>query len=596
MTCRVVTLLIAMLSGVMVYAQSNDPIDPQAGSTAGQTSTIRVEPMERTPTYRVSVVSRTTPAVNYRAKSGTTSVKFQGTDLMPGAEGNAKVEGKSGRLGIEATLKRMQPASRFGPEYLTYVLWAITPQGRANNLGEIIVDKNGNAHTTVSSDLQAFGMVITAEPYFAVTRPSNLVVAENVIDKNTKGWALPIDAKFDALQRGEYTVDIPVAQLPSITAKPNTPIELLEARNAVAIAKAAGADRYASDTLAKAQDFLNRGEQYLQDKQNEKAIATVARGATQQAEDARLLTIQKKRQEQIAAEREAQRRSVEEARANAEAANTQARDAEQRRLAAEQAQEQARQEAERARLERQQADAARQAALQQQQQLQMQAQQAEQGRREAERQREELRSRLQQQLNTVLETRQTARGLIVNMSDVLFDTNKATLKPGAKVRLAKVAGIIMAYPDLHLQIEGFTDSTGTPEYNQSLSERRAATVRDYLISQGVPLNNVMARGYGQADPVASNATAQGRQLNRRVDLVVSGEAIGVNTAPSSPGAESAGTTGTSGVNSGVGPATGSSNTGSGGTSGSAAAAGASGVSGQQPTEGQSVGAPVQPPQ
>jgi outer membrane protein OmpA-like peptidoglycan-associated protein len=169
---------------------------------------------------------------------------------------------------------------------------------------------------------------------------------------------------------------------------------------------------------------------------------------------------------------------------------------------------------------------------------------------QAQQQAEQQRQRLLAQLNQVLQTRDTARGLIVNMSDVLFDLNKATLRPGAKLRLAKVAGIILAYPDLKLQVDGFTDSTGTPEYNQELSEKRAQSVRDFLVSQGVSMDNVVTRGFGPSNPVASNATASGRQMNRRVELVVSGTAIGTTLAPGgggTPGTSSVGTMGATGA-------------------------------------------------
>jgi len=212
--------------------------------------------------------------------------------------------------------------------------------------------------------------------------------------------------------------------------------------------------------------------------------------------------------------------------------------AEQARQQAEQARQDALEAARQAAEQRQQAELARQQALAQQQQLaqqaeqaRQQAQQAEQARLAAERQAQETRDRLMQQLNSVLQTRNTARGLIVNMNDVLFDLNKATLKPGARLSLAKVAGILMAYPDLKVQVEGFTDSTGTEEYNQQLSEERARTVRTFLTAQGVPQDNITSQGYGESEPIATNDTAAGRQLNRRVELVVSGNAIGQNQVP-----------------------------------------------------------------
>ena len=250
----------------------------------------------------MTVVERTTQAVDYRDRGGTTQVDFKGTSLMPEVDGNAKVTGHTGRLAIDATLHHLAPPRGFGPEYLTYVLWAITPEGRPLNMGEIRPNDDGNSRLQVTSGLQEFGMIVTAEPYFAVTRPSNLVVAENIVRQDTAGGIHPISAKFDLLQKGQYTVNIPADQLPATTADRKTPLELLEAQNAIAIAQAAGADQYAADTLGKAKAYLVQGQNYLKQKQNITPIGAVARAATQAAEDARLLTLQKKQEEQTAAE------------------------------------------------------------------------------------------------------------------------------------------------------------------------------------------------------------------------------------------------------------------------------------------------------
>jgi outer membrane protein OmpA-like peptidoglycan-associated protein len=525
-----------------------------------QQQTPPVQPTDKTPTYRVTVIERTTKAVNYRHKGGATKVDFQGTDLMPNARGEARVEGKAGRLDIDAKFSGLRPARSIGPEYLTYVLWAITPEGRPLNLGELQLDGNGGK-LHVTTDLQAFGMFVTAEPYFAVTRPSNLLVLENVVRPDTVGGEQPIDAKFDLLERGEYTIDVPAAQLPATNADPNTPLNLLEARNAVAIARAAGAEQYASDSLQKAQEFLQQAEDYYQRKQAKTPIGTVARAAVQTAEDARVLTIRKRQTEradaerkaaeereqqaqseaQAAAEREQQARSEveveaqrrQQAESERQAAEQAKTEAEQSKQQAEQSKQQAEEAAQRAAQEREQAETAKAEAQAQQQQLQTEAerarqaaQQAEQARQQSEQQHQQMRAQLAQQLNQVLETKETARGVVANMSDVLFDTGKASLKPSARERLAKVAGIILAYPDLKLQVEGHTDNVGSDEYNQRLSERRAANVRDYLVTQGVPLNNVIARGLGKLQPIASNTTPGGRKMNRRVELVVTGAAIG----------------------------------------------------------------------
>jgi outer membrane protein OmpA-like peptidoglycan-associated protein len=493
---------------------------------AAQQDSSVVEPMDKTPVFRVNVVSRTTRAVNYRHRGGSTTVDFKGTDLMPQASGKAKVDSKAGRLEIGADFSHLESAGKFGAQYLTYVLWAVTPEGRSVNLGEVVPNSDGKTSLDVTTDLQAFGLIVTAEPYFAVTHPSNLVAVENILRMETKGFEEAIDAKFDMLEGGQYTIDVPAAQLPSSTATPGTPLDLLEARNAVAIAKAAGADQYAADSLAKAQDFLDRAEDYLKRKQGRTPIGTAARGATQMAEDARVLTLERKEQDRIAAER----RAIEERRAKAEADAKAAAEAEAAAKAQsdEDARKRAQAEAARAQAEREQAeaDAARAAALAEQQRAQAEAERQRRAAEEAIRQKEEMRARLLKQLNQVLETKDTERGLVVSMPDVLFDSGQYTLKPAARERLARISGIVLAYPDLKLQIEGYTDSIGTDEFNQKLSEKRAASVRDYLIDANVPVDNISAHGLGKANPIADNKTAAGRKLNRRVEMIVSGDVIG----------------------------------------------------------------------
>ena len=431
-------------------------------------------------------------------------------------------------------------------------MWAITPEGRAQNLGELPM-KDDHAQLDVTTDLQTFGMIVTAEPYFSVTQPSDVVVVENRVLPETKGQVEEVTAKYELLPRGQYVKVESNRTLAPLTeeerhGKRKVPLDLLEARNAVRLAQAAEADKYAADSMAKAQASLDRAEDYFDRKQG-KPIGTAAREAAQAAEDARVIALRRREQESIAAQQAQERQRTEEARARATAAEAQQQQeaeqrarAEQDRVAAEQARQQAesaQQQAEQARQAalqaQQQAEQQRLAAEQQAQQAQQQAQQAQLQTQQAEQQREELRQRLQQQLNSILQTRDSARGLIVNMSDVLFDLNKYTLKPGAREKLAKVSGILLAYPDLKVQVEGYTDSSGTTEYNQRLSEQRAMTVRDYLVGQGINLNNVTAQGFGPNDPVASNTTAEGRQQNRRVQMVVSGEPIGnVASAQSQP--------------------------------------------------------------
>jgi outer membrane protein OmpA-like peptidoglycan-associated protein len=548
-----VALVLVALSAV-IFAQDNSapplyPDSPHPTQTpapeqdaAPQEMNQNTEQNDQVPVFRVNVYARTTRAVNYRHRGGSTTVDFRGTELMPEVGGHAKVDGKAGRLAISVELTHMQPATHFGGQYLTYVLWAITPEGRAVNLGEVLPGDNGKDKIDVTTDLQAFGLIVTAEPYYAVTHPSNKVVAENILRQETKGFEEPIDAKFDVLEGAQYTIDVPAEQLPSSQADARVPLDLLEARNAVAIAKAAGAKQYASDSLAKAEDMLQRAEDYLQRKQGRTPIGTAARGATQMAEDARVLTLRRIEQEKLAAERRARQEAQERAEATAQAAQERATQAQaqsdedaRRRAEAEQAQAEAQRQQAAAMAQQQQAQADAEAARVAADAAARQTQEAERQRQDAVRQKEDMRARLLAQLNQVLQTRDTARGLIVSMPDVLFDFNKYTLKPEARERLARVSGIVLAYPDLKLQIEGYTDAIGSDEYNQTLSEKRAEAVRDYLISSGVSMNNVAAQGMGKADPVADNSTAAGRKLNRRVEMIVSGDVIGTQLTPGASG-------------------------------------------------------------
>jgi outer membrane protein OmpA-like peptidoglycan-associated protein len=416
---------------------------------------------------------------------------------------------------------------------------AITPEGRANNLGEIVLDE-GKSELRVTTGLQAFGLIITAEPYFAVTQPSDLVVAQNIVRKDTKGREEVIDVRYELLPRGLYASQVEPLRDVVYGIDTKAPLDLFEARNAVRIARSAKADTYATSSFAKAEQDLKQAEDYYRRKQGRSPIGTVAREAVQTAEEARVMSL--KRQEEERVEKEKQAAAAREAQAQAEAeaqtkrreqAETERASAEQAKAAAELAKQQADLAAQKAAQEKQDADAARAAALAQQQALaaenektRAQAEESERGRQKAEAEKAEMRARLLQQLNSVLVTRDTARGLIATMPDVLFETNSFSLRPAARERLAKVAGIPLAYPDLRLEVDGHTDSVGSDAYNQQLSEKRAASVRDDLAQQAIPISSVVVMGFGKTQPVASNATASGRQQNRRVELVVSGEVIG----------------------------------------------------------------------
>lgn len=457
--------------------------------------------------YQVKVVQRDLDAVNYLHRSGSTHIAFQGTALLPAAKGEAKVTSERGGITIDAEFKGLTPANGFGPEYLTYVLWAISPDGRPQNLGEVLpAGTKNNIHVTTA--LQSFGMIVTAEPYFSVTNPSDVVVLQNVIiNDQTTGVLEKVNAHYTLLPRGLYAfTDGSKTISDPITRNEKSPLEFYEAENAIRIAKATGADKYAADIMREAaQDLRNASDIDANKHGDRKMEITFARQAVQRAEDARISTL---------------RKQADERQLNAELAKQQAQaDAQQSQMQAQQAQL----ETERAQAAKAQADAERARAEAAAAEARANAAQANKSADDANAIREKLRS----QLNSVLATSESARGLIVNMSDVLFDTGKYTLKTDTKVSLAKVAGILQAYPGLKLQVEGYTDSVGSDELNQKLSENRAGAVQDFLVSQGVPATNISATGYGKTHPVADNSTAQGRAQNRRVNLVVSGDAIGV---------------------------------------------------------------------
>ena len=503
-------------------------------------------PTDSTPIFRVTVVERTTNAVSYRHRSGWTKVDLHGTALAPDATGHADVNSRQGYIEVKTEMHKLLPASQYGPEFLTYVLWAITPEGRSKNLGEVVLG-GGNSHLDVTTDLQAFALIVTAEPYFGVSQPSDVVVMENVVREDTVGKVEQTSVKYDLLQRGTYVMTGTPGRFHAVKTNKTAPLELLEAENAVQIAQVANADQYAADTYASADNLLKQAEAYQARKAGSKPVIMTSREAVQNAETARLLSLKRQedariaREKQAAADREAAARAAadeaarQKAIADAQAAESARQAAEEARKAAEDraAAEAARAQQQAAQLQAEQAKLSAQEQQQLADQARLQAQQAEQKAQEADRLRaqseqaqQQLRQQLLQQFNLILDTRDTTRGLIVNMSDVLFDFNKYTLRPAAREKLAKISGIILSHPGLVLEVDGYTDSVGSEEYNRKLSEERAGGVRSYLIGEGISPDNVAAKGFGKDNPVASNDNAAGRQKNRRVEMVVSGDIIG----------------------------------------------------------------------
>jgi outer membrane protein OmpA-like peptidoglycan-associated protein len=524
--------------------------------TTSQTS-LTVEPMSPTPTFRVNVISRSVQAVNYRHRSGATKLDFAGTNLMTLANGEAQVNSKRGAIEIEAEFGNLEKPTTFGNEYLTYILWAISPEGRAVNLGEVLLGGNHRSKLHVTTDLQAFALIVTAEPYYAVRQPSNVVVLENVVREDTKGTSEAVNAKYELMERGGY---IPTGyKFDPVVLNAKLPLEFFEARNALRIAQSEGSEQYAGESYQHAVQLMNHADEYATRKHvDKKPLIAVSREAVQTAEDARAIAVKKMDEVRLANERQdssdAQAKSQEQAddatrqkeQAQSDTAKAQAAkaQAESDAINAQAARAQAESDATRARTDAADAQAATAkarsdmadsqassaAALSATQadadRSRLAAQQAQLSAQQAETEKAAMRTKLSDQLNKILQTRDSARGLIVSMSDVLFDTGKYSLKPGAREKLAKVAGILLAYPGLNIEVGGYTDNVGGDAMNQTLSENRAGSVRDYLVREGVSTNSVSSRGFGNTLPVASNDNSAGRQQNRRVELLVSGEAIG----------------------------------------------------------------------
>ena len=539
---RKMLFVVAGMLGMSAFAQTSPQLVPLADAAPSPGL------------YRAIVTSRTVEAVNYAHRGEATKVDFAGTTLMPTANGWAKVENKRGNLAVTAEFGNLDRPTAFGGEYLTYVMWAISPEGRAVNLGEVLVGGNHRSKLHATTNLQAFALIVTAEPYYAVRQPSNVVVLENVVRADTVGTAETVHARYELIERGGY---IPTGyKFDPVVANAKLPLEFFEARNAVRIAESEGAEQYAGDSYRHAVQLMNTANsQAIERHPSAQDLIATSREVVQTAEDARAVAVKKIDEARLTSERRASTDAQAASQAQADAANLQKEraqaEASQARSDNAQAQAEnanAQTEAARARSANAQAQAENasaqavaakaqsdQAASETTSSAAVAAAQADADQAHAAAQQQVLqansdkaamRAQLTEQLNAVLQTRDSARGLIISMSDVLFNTGQYSLSSGAREKLAKVSGILLSYPGLAIAVGGYTDNVGTDAMNQKLSENRAGAVRDYLVQQGVTNTAVTAIGYGNSEPVASNKDAGGRQQNRRVELVVSGDAIG----------------------------------------------------------------------
>ena len=500
-----------------------------AFAQTGPQQAIALVPLGSMPVFVVTETSRNVEAVDYQHRSGASEVDLAGTALLPSADGKAKVRSKRGTMEVEADFGNLQGPTTFGAEYLTYVLWAISPDGHAVNLGEVLIGGNDRSKLTATTDLQAFALIVTAEPYFAVRQPSNVVVLENVIRDDTKGTPEAMHAKYELMERGGY---LPTGyKFDPVVLDAKLPLEFLEARNAVRIAQSEGAEKYAGESYQHAVQLMNSADAYATEGHSDrKQLIAKSRETVQTAEDAREIAVKRIDEDRRASELQAAADAQAQSQAQADEATRQKIQAQADATRAQADIADAQAATTKAQTDMMNNQAASAAAINAAQadadQSRLMAQRAQEGEHQADSEKASMRAQLEVRLNEILETRDSARGLIVSMSDVLFDTGQYSLKSGAREKLAKVAGILVAYPTLNIAVGGYTDNVGGDEMNQKLSENRAGTVRDYLVQEGVVASSVTATGFGNSSPVASNDNSAGRQENRRVELVVSGEAIG----------------------------------------------------------------------
>ena len=507
MTTLLSASVTALLVSGAIYAQPPVPSDPQ-------------------PIYRVTVISRSLEAVNYEHRGGPTPIDFRGTVLLPDVKGSAIVESHRGSVSIDAKLDHLAPPTRFGREYLTYVLWAISPEGRPRNLGEILVDSSNKAHVKVTSDMQAFGMMVTAEPYYSVTLPSDVVVAENVVRPDTIGAREQVSARYELLPRGQYTMTLQPAQLHS--PGPETGklsydryeavLELYQAENAVQIAQSLGAGQFAPESYNKAVALLSQAQDLSARKMDTHAIVSAAREATQMAEDARTIAIRRRDearhqeaqpapppppqppQAELQRDAEAAQAQAEAERADAERAAAERADAEQQARAQTQAAAALAQQPRLApppnpTLNRSNTDGSNSDRFNTQQQY---------------------RAQLFAQLNNTLATRDTPRGLVVTIDDSMFEPGNGRLRVVASQPIANLAAILSSHSGLRVRVEGYADTA-------PLSDERAHAVQTALIVSGAaPPASISAVGYGNSRPIAP----AGAEQNRRVEVVIYGDRIG----------------------------------------------------------------------
>jgi len=392
---------------------------------------------------------------------------------------DASVKFSDGQAKVEVSFKGMEPAILFGGDISSYVVWAVTRDGAVENLGELIVDQSGDSGSgKYQTGKKQFALMVTAEPWYTVGRPGELVIATSMGADPKKTQSAPfgfsnfrtLAAKFDT------------NSIAGLTYKDKTPVALVQARRAMAVADRTGAAALNPKAMEEAKRSFAQAENSAKSGGSAKVVSDFARRAVASSAEA-MRDLGRKMEADEAAKKKAELDK-------SEMTVAQLREA------------QAKLEADKAKLEADKAKLVTDQAV-------------------ITKERDDLAKRLTGTMAMIMETRESARGAVMSLPGVSFDTGKATLKVSAQITLAKLAGLALVFPNVNMRVEGYTDSTGNAAANQKLSEARAKTVYDFLKSQGIADTRLAFQGLGQASPVADNATTEGRAKNRRVEIVAS---------------------------------------------------------------------------
>ncbi len=500
-------------------APANPPQLPNQ-SPAGESAEAIQERLEVLYELRLSGID--VPVFRYTWTEGTIKLAMAGTDLARNANGEVRVRSRVNFNELDLRVKGLPTPQSLGPEYLTYVVWAISTAGIGSNLGELALER-GEGRLRAQTELQSFGLLITAEPYYATAIPSDTIVLQNAPAPDEKRTPTQSTVSARMMPRGQYRVGAESGEVKPITFEPGVPLDIYQARNALAIARRTRMNQFVDTAFQQATDLVGRAEEMYHGGDPRSATAT-AREAVQVVGDGVRISLE--RQETLRNDL-LQRAAADRVR---RATNT-AEDADRRMREALQMQATAEATARDANLQRQRAEEEMRLAIEERRRAQQDALEARAVAQKLVQEQHQLRELLVQRLNQVLETADTERGLVVQLSDILFDPGKFTLKLDTRILLARVAGILSWAPGIQVQVEGHTDNTGDAGRNQLLSEQRAAAVANFLVEQGLPPSNLSSVGYGESRPIEANTTRAGRDRNRRVELVLSGEMIGARIDP-----------------------------------------------------------------